>query len=351
MKVAVIGAGINGVMTCRALIKKGYEVHLYDKKSPLSETSSKSTNLLHGGLRYLETYDFELVKEAIIDRDWWLKNYQENTNIIPIYIPVKTIFEMIKYKIGLCIYDYFSKNSHVPVHTFCKKVENDPLCNNYRGYYIYYDGQMDSVKLGMDIIDELKNRSNFILFPNIMINKVGEDGTIKINDSVINYDKIVNVSGPWSDTLLEKSGISPPVNLKLVQGTHIIIDRIIKQGYLLKSNIDKRYFFVLPYKNQILIGTTELCVSGPENLKPSDDEIFYLIESFNFHFDEKITTDDIHHSYCGVRPLIDSKASNSSKISREYMLYESGKIISVFGGKWTTSKSLGNKVCNLIDNS
>ena len=354
MKIAIIGGGINGVMAAWELCKNNNTVTIYEKNTVMSQTSSASSKLLHGGLRYLENFEFRLVKEALRERQWWISQAPLIAKPIKIFIPVykKSRRPAWLYKLGLCLYDLFAGKKNLGKHKSYKKNEMKNLCpdlitDNLIKGFSYFDGQMDDYKLGMWAVNKVKKYKKFKMLEKTTVSKVDINGVVYFKDKKEYFDKIINITGPWANKLLSDSNVDSDYELDLVRGSHIIINRKLKQGYFLEVPGERRIFFVLPYKSQTLIGTTEVRQKISRKIKPSNAEIKYLINSYNHYFLNKISVKDLVDSFAGIRPLIkSSKDPNRSK--REYALQCNKNLISVFGGKWTSARALGKKIMEVI---
>jgi len=175
-------------------------------------------------------------------------------------------------------------------------------------------------------------------------NKTGRKQSAHVND----YDFVVNASGSYAEQLLIESEIKPKFKIDHIRGSHLVIDRQLSNGYLLEAPDEKRIFFVLPYNNQTLIGTTELRQSLYDPIQCSKQEEEYLINAYNYYFNNSINKKDIIDRFAGLRPLIKS-TQNFSKASREYAIQNNNRLITVYGGKWTTARALAKHVCNKIN--
>ena len=352
MNIAIIGGGINGVMTAWELCKKNHNVTLYEKKKLMTQTSSKSSKLLHGGLRYLENLEFGLVKEALNDRAWWLKNAPKLTTPLKIYIPIykNSRRSAWVYKIGLFLYDFLAGKENIGAHKYHNLSSISELCSELKkneliGGYSYFDGQMDDYKLGSWAASQVKKYKKFTLMENTAIDKMNLNGEIFFDGNKKRYDKVINIAGPWASKILEDNNISSIYKLDLIRGSHIIINRRSGNGFFLEVPNERRIFFVLPYNKKTLIGTTEERQTIGEQIKPSKKEITYLINAYNAHFVKPISEKDIADSFSGLRPLIKS-SSDPNKVTREYAIEMNKNLINVFGGKWTTARQLAKKVAN-----
>ncbi len=159
----------------------------------------------------------------------------------------------------------------------------------------------------------------------------------------LNFERIVNVAGPWAEGLANASGIELPYQLDLVRGSHLILNRPCPQAYLLEVVGERRVFFVLPWKDQTLLGTTEVRQGLDEPIECSAEEERYLLDAYNGYFATDAGPDDIVERFAGVRPLIKS-ARNPNRTTREYALHQQGKVVTVLGGKWTTALALSRQV-------
>jgi len=354
MKIAVIGGGINGIMTAWELCKHHHDVTLFEKNTLMSQTSSASSKLLHGGLRYLENFEFRLVKEALRERQWWINQAPDLARPLKIFIPVykQSRRPAWLYKIGLYLYDLFAGKQNIGKHRNHSKASMQELCpglkmNDLVKGFSYYDGQMDDYQLGVWAIDQAKQYKNFITIEKISIDRVDVNGEVVYNGNKEQFDKVINVAGPWAYQLLKDSDIDSDYELDLVRGSHIVVNRKLDHGYFLEAPGERRIFFVLPYKGQTLIGTTEVRQKISDEIKPTQSEIFNLLRAYNHYFLDSISEEDVVNSFAGVRPLVKS-SNNANKATREYMLQTNQNLISVFGGKWTTSRALAKKIIESV---
>lgn len=353
MRIAVIGGGINGIMTSWALAVAGHTVDLYEKSKLMTATSSASTKLLHGGLRYLEQGQFRLVCEALRERSWWINAAPHLASSIELILPVyrnsgRPVWQI---KAGLVLYDLLAGRLNLGRHRWrtrdelikmSPKLKTDGLA----GGFTFLDGQMDDLNLGLWAAQQAGN-AGVLIHENAPVERVDLDAGITINGNCINYDFVVNIAGPWAKQLLDRSGIRSRNDLDLVRGSHIIINEPLDYGYLLQVPEEKRICFVLPYLGQTLIGTTEVRQNLDQQTACSDEEAAYLLNIYNFYFQASKGRSDISKTFSGIRPLIRS-SEDPNKASREYVIEKKGKLITVFGGKWTTSRALAAKVANRI---
>ena len=345
-KIGIIGGGVTGLVVGIFLAKEGHNVSIYEKNSLLSQTSSKTTKLIHGGLRYLENFHFNEVKNGLNDRSWWLENFPKHTKKLKISIPFKSIFSLtlLKSFIGIKLYEILAGSKNIGSSKILKLLKDDKsfLKDEYKTYLSFYDGSMDDVSLGNELIQSARDL-NIDLLENNEVTNFGTNGMI----DGCNFDKIILAVGPWSKILLEQNDIESQRDIDFIKGSHLIIDREIDSGIMFSSICKSRYIFALPYNGGTLLGTTEEKVNHPDLAEISIDETNYLIESYNQILKKPISIPEIISSYSGVRPLIKSK-DNYHKSSRDFFIQKNESLLTIFGGKWTTSPSIARKIVTMI---
>lgn len=352
-RVAVIGGGINGVMIAWEFAKEGSLVDLYEKNTLMSATSRASSKMLHGGIRYLAQGHLGLVREALQERAWWLKQAPDLARQFELLLPVYRREGRPKWmlRLGTALYDLLARGSGFPKGRWYKPQEVLLAVPGLKqeglaGASSYWDGQMDDYALGLWAADQARN-AGVSIYEKAEVSLVNTgDGCICIAGRTKKYDLVINSTGPWVKQLLTESAVASDYSLDLVQGTHILVRGEIDKGCVLQVPKDKRIVFVLPYKGQVLIGTTERKIEKADAGELSDEEIDYLLNVYNQYFTNKLTRCDVLEVFFGVRPIV-SSASNISKASRESCLEKNGKLINIFGGKWTTSRSLAKSVLSL----
>ncbi len=364
--IAIIGGGINGVGIARDAAGRGYKVLLVEQDDLAAHTSSASSKLIHGGLRYLEYYEFKLVREALNEREVLL-------NIAPHIIwPLQFVLPHNKkmrpvwmIRAGLWLYDYLGKRKKLAGSkgvTLTNHICGKPLKQDYKKGFLYSDcwvqdarlvvlNAMDAKELGADILTYTKCESanqqegawNLDLS-----NKQGLEQSVRAKF-------LVNASGPWVvDFLQDKAKLKNDHSVRLVSGGHIVVPRIFDHdmAYIFQ-NADNRIVFAIPYEqNYTLVGTTELEVTQCLEQPITDNEINYLCESVNEYFNQQITPQDVVWHYTGVRPLLQDGSDDPTKATREYVLdlvEQPVPCLSVFGGKITTYRSLAENAMEKID--
>jgi glycerol-3-phosphate dehydrogenase len=250
------------------------------------------------------------------------------------------------------LYDLFAGKQNIGKHQNHSKASMQELCpglkmNDLVKGFSYYDGQMDDNKLGLWAVKQAKQYGNLTILENTTVDVIDIHGNLSYKGNSKKFDKVINISGPWSYQLLKDNNINSDYELDLIRGSHIVINRSLDHGYLLEVPNERRIFFVLAYRDQTLIGTTEVRQFILDVIRPSQEEVKYLINAYNNFFLDQITELDVVNSFAGLRPLI-KDALDPNKITREYAIQINKNLISIFGGKWTTSRALAKRVASNI---
>jgi len=356
----IIGGGINGSGVARDAAGRGYKVGLAEQFDFGSQTSSWSTKLIHGGIRYLENYEFNLVRESLAEREIIFhiaKNISKPLNfILPHVSSLRPSWLIL---IGLKLYDFLSGKSALPRS---KKIElnqfNDFIAEDFKFGYQFSDLQIDDSRLTLlNLLDAQNHGAE--LFNYTRVERVKKsDGFWKIklsNGETLHSKILINASGPMIlDSFKNVFKESSNYEIKLVQGSHIITKKLYKgrHAYILQQP-DRRIVFIIPYLEKYsLIGTTELEVDSPYKPQITPSEVNYLINCVNNFSKYKISKEDILGNYAGVRPLINEKNKNARQNTRDYHLeinLKEKSLINIYGGKLTTFRKLSEKLVDHID--
>lgn len=359
--VIILGAGINGSGIARELAMNGKQVTVIDKATIGSGTSSKSSRLIHGGLRYLETMEFMLVREALHDRQELLRIYPDLVKMksffIPIYKPSPRPAWMIW--VGLKLYDLLSGNAkqhrsrvihrkNFNIHAASFKHEG------LKAVFHYYDAKTNDLQLTQRVASDAKSHgANF--YENTIANDISEDGQrffIKTDNGNFSARTLINSTGPWIDDVNQHFKFPANFAIRKISGIHIILPGLLTSDLMFMQTKQKRIFFVIPEpsNNQTIIGTTEREESvSIDDVEICEEDIQYLIENINNYLTPgfQILRQNIKDAYIGVRPLV-AEAENPTNLSREYELdkhsFGNAKLLHIFGGKLTTYLSLARKV-------
>ncbi|MEA2782967.1 MAG: D-erythritol 1-phosphate dehydrogenase [Rhodospirillaceae bacterium] len=360
----VIGGGINGAGIARDAAGRGLSVLLCDKGDLAEGTSSRSGKLIHGGLRYLEYYEFRLVREALIEREVLLRAAPHiiwpMRFVLP-HSPEQRPAWLIR--LGLFLYDHLGGRRLLPatrVVDLARDAVGQPIREAYRKGFEYSDCWVDDARLvilnaidararGAEILPRTKARG---------ARRVRGVWEVELEDRhgsryrTVSARALVNAAGPWVERVLgEIQGAESRRRVRLVKGSHIVTPRFWdgEHAYLLQ-NTDKRVIFVNPYEGDLaLIGTTDIPVEGePGDARIDEREIDYLLDVVGRYFRHPPARADVLHSFSGVRPLYDDSAANPSAVTRDYIFEvdppgpRAGEapILSIFGGKITTYRKL-----------
>ncbi|CAH0536730.1 glycerol-3-phosphate dehydrogenase [Vibrio marisflavi] len=359
LDIIVVGGGINGAGIAADAAGRGLKVGLYDAKDFASATSSASSKLIHGGLRYLEHYEFRLVSEALAEREVILKKAPHIAFPMRFRLPHRPFLRpawMIR--AGLFLYDNLGKRTSLPSSKKIKLDAGNVTKNEMKVGFEYSDCWVDDARLvilnaqqAKEYGAEVKNYCSVIKAV-----RTNEMWTVTMKNHVTGTTftrqcrALVNATGPWVKEFIDENiDIKSPYGIRLIKGSHIIVPKIHgeKQSYILQ-NEDKRIVFVIPYLDKFsLIGTTDVEYKGdPRKVEISNEECQYLVDVANKHFVKQISTKDIVSTFSGVRPLCDDESDSPQAITRDYTLsldsnQNKAPLLSIFGGKLTTYRKLG----------
>ena len=357
----VIGGGINGAGIARDAAGRGLKVLEVEMADLASATSGWSSKLIHGGLRYLEYYEFRLVREALEEREVLLNAAPHIVRPMRFVLPHdKTMRPVWMIRIGLYMYDHLGKRVSLPgSHTvkFPHIEFSAGLKSEIRSGIVYSDCRVDDARLTILTAMSAREKGATVLTRTKFTGGRREDGLWKADlqdmrtgeRRTVTAAAIANVAGPWVSTVLE--GVphrTTGAKVRLVKGSHIVVPKVHSLGHAcILQNVDRRVIFVIPFEGKwSLIGTTDVPVNTPEEaVDITDKETDYLIEAANRFLAKPISRADVVWTFAGVRPLYDDGKSDPSSITRDYIFEldeEGGKapVLSVFGGKLTTYRCL-----------
>ncbi|BCA95356.1 glycerol-3-phosphate dehydrogenase [Legionella antarctica] len=364
--VAVIGGGINGCGCAADAALRGLSVVLLEQDDLASKTSSSSTKLIHGGLRYLENYEFALVKKALEERQTLLTIAPHLVHPQSFILPYqKHMRPSWLLRLGLFFYDHLSRKNRLPK---CKTVRRNrknnyftPLTDKLKRGFLFYDAATDDARLTIINAIQAKNHGA-VIHPNSTVTKAEVVNnlwqlTIQPKNGTVYRlfaRSIINAAGPWVESIAKLTHIPVIHQITLVKGSHIIVPKLYegKHAYFLQND-DKRVIFVIPYHGFSMIGTTDTLFKGAlkDGIHISKKETDYLISLVNSYFKIKFNSNDIVYSWSGVRPLLASEGTELKALSRDY-IYEFSStpapIVTIFGGKITTYRQLAEETVNQL---
>ncbi len=383
----IIGGGVTGACVARDAALRGLSVALVEKNDFLSATSAGSSKLAHGGLRYLANFELSLVRESLRERRIWARIAPHMVTPVPFLIPLYGTRAAVTMSVGLTLYDWLSydrnrlddPDKHMPSH---KRVSRDgalaraPFLNpeGLTGAMIYYDCQMYSPeRMGIECIGDAADRgaqvANYAEVSEILREDEGNRGRItgaRVTDRLdgssheIRAALTINATGPWGDmvmALAEKDG-DPARRLLRSKGIHLITRKITDDVALAVQPKGGGHFFVIPWRDHTLFGTTDTVFKGrPDELGVTEQDIADFLEVINAGLPGlNLTRDDVEHFYAGLRPLVDTNPNEEEKdsygASRASEVFDHAEegldgLLSALGGKWTTSRHLAAEIVDL----
>ncbi len=356
----VIGGGINGAGIARDAAGRGLMVALLDAGDLGGATSSASTKLIHGGLRYLEFYQFGLVRKALAEREVLLDIAPHISWPQPFVLPHSPEQRpewMLR--AGTWLYDHLARRDVVPGSAKIDLRQDRAgraLLPQFRTGFRYWDGWIDDARLVIANAQDVRARGGTVLPRTKVVRAAFADGlwTVTLDSGrSLAARRIVNAAGPWAETVARTVlGRNDAPALRLVQGSHLVTRRVhLGRDAFMLQQPDGRIVFVIPYEHDFsLIGTTERGIDAPGAVSVSDEEADYLLAAVNRYLARPLTRDDVVHRYAGVRPLIVEAGKGDRETSRDYSLVEHPGVpaLTVVGGKITTYRVLAEAVLKMV---
>lgn len=362
----VVGGGINGAGIARDAAGRGLSVVLCEKDDLASHTSSASTKLIHGGLRYLEYYEFGLVRKALIEREVLLRSAPH------IMWPLRFVMPHAQgqrpawlIRAGLFLYDMLAKRELLPASssiTLSRHAAGQPLKPQFKRGFVYSDGWVDDARLVLLNALDAKEKGATVLTRTRCARLVREadhwQASLQCSDGgtvQVRARSVVNATGPWTaDFLKQAAPTAQGRHLRLIKGSHIVVKRLFEHDHAyIFQHPDGRIVFAIPYENDFtLIGTTDLDYQGDSGKVTIDEtEISYLCELSSYYFSKPIVPADVVWTYSGVRPLVEDASAQAKAVTRDYRFEldrEGAPLLSIFGGKITTFRKLAEEAVDLL---
>ncbi len=354
----VVGGGINGAGIARDAAGRGLRVLLCEQDDLAAHTSSASTKLIHGGLRYLEQFEFRLVRKALAEREVLLGVAPHIIRPLRFVLPHEPHLRPAwTIRAGLFLYDHLARRRRLPgsgTVDLRRHEAGGALRAGYRDGFVYSDGWVDDARLVVLNALDAHERGARVLTRTRCTRIAREQGawtaTLHGADGAresVRARAVVNATGPWVGQFLDQATpLRASQAVRLVKGSHIVVPRLFDHPYAyIFQNADRRIIFAIPYEREFtLIGTTDVDYHGdPARVAISSDEVQYLIENASRHFRRPVATADVVWSYAGVRPLHEDESSDPSSVTRDYSFefdVDGPALLSVFGGKITTYRRL-----------
>jgi glycerol-3-phosphate dehydrogenase len=368
----VIGGGIIGAGVARDAALRGLSVLLIEKEDFACGTTSRSTRLIHGGLRYLRTLDFKLVKQDLNEREILLKIAPHLVHRLEFVIPLlKTEpFYRLSLPLGLWLYNRFSHGASLPstYHLSAKEtVDLEPSLENTDGLvgaYLYYDAQVAyAERLCIENLTDAAARGALIINHAPVTGLVFKDNIlsgVQIKDELSGEDFqvkgriILNATGPWTDTILHQFEAGHTYTIRKTKGVHLLTDKISNNALVLFAKSDGRLCFVIPWLDHTLVGTTDTDYNGNlDEVYADKSDVDYLVSELGHYF-PNFKRENIHSTYASLRPLVPKKNKSASDNSRAHRLVDHEQqdgikgLISILGGKNTAYRGISEEAVNLI---
>ena len=364
----VVGGGINGCGIARDAAGRGLSVILCEQDDLAAHTSSASTKLIHGGLRYLEQWQFKLVRKALQEREVLLASAPHLIRPLRFVMPhdahLRPMFEI---RAGLFLYDHLAPRKRlaasraVDLHWHPAGSGLDP---RFRKGFIYSDAWADDARLvALNARDAAEHGATVLTRVRCEhAERRADDWRVQLAPThggtppeTVHARALVNAAGPWVASFLrERTTVSAHRTVRLIKGSHIIVPQIFRHRFAyIFQNIDRRIVFAIPYEREFtLIGTTDVEHHGPpQDVAISAAEIEYLCATVNRYFIRQTGAQDVVHSYAGVRPLLEDESADPAKVTRDYALeldVQGAPILNVFGGKITTFRRLAEEAVDQL---
>ena len=372
--IVVIGGGASGAGVALDAVTRGLSVALVEKRDFASGTSSRSSKLIHGGLRYLERLEFALVREALRERELLRRNAPHLSRPLPFLVPVYTDKErsplgknVLKLRAGLMLYDKLAGHHDFAPHrwlppdqalAYAPHLSPDGL----RGAFLYYDGLTDDARLVIEIIKTAANRGAVVVNYTDATGLALRDGRItgvEVSDTLgekrltVAARVVINAGGVWADKVIRMADPGAPRALRPSKGIHVVLaaEKLNNRAAVLIPSLgEQRFLFVIPWQGRVVIGTTDTDYSGGmDDPHATTEEIQRIVKSAARSFpDAGLMTEDVISSFAGLRPLVASDDAATKELSRrEEILENQSGMISVVGGKLTTWRAMAERAVDL----
>ena len=367
----IVGGGAIGCGAARDAARRGLQVALVEQEDFGSGTTSRSTRLIHGGLRYLELFDFALVREDLREREILLRTAPHLVRPLPFLVPMYRwpLYHRLRLRAGMVLYDLLSLDRSLPGHRFLSRAETlarepglDP--NQLQGAACYYDAQAElperlCLENALDAADQGALLRNYTRLVRLIV-EAGQVRGAELEDSLtgqratLEARRVLFASGAWLDRTLAETGVSTKPLLRTTRGVHLVGPRLSNQAIVLFARHDRRLFFVVPWRGLSLIGTTDTDEPDPpERAHAAPDDVRYLVEETRRAFPaaEQFRP---YYSMAGVRALVRKEGVHASQVSRRHRLLDHGSaggpagLISILGGKLTAYRAIAEEAVDLV---
>lgn len=366
----IIGGGITGVGVAREATRRGIRTALVEQRDFAWGTSSRSTKLIHGGLRYLRNLEFGLVRESVVERQKLLRMAPHLVHPLPFVFPVYTgdPDPLWMLKIGLMMYDWFSgKDTQIPHRMARGKavLQWEPLLkqDGLVGAGIYQDCATDDARLTIEVLQSAVQwgavAANYAAVTGFRHDASGKLEAVEVEDTLtgqrfpIRAKRVLSACGPWADIVRRMDDPSAPPLLRLTKGVHITVrrERLPLTNAVTMRGTDGRIMFAIPSGAFTYLGTTDTDYSGrPEDVRVEREDVEYILKAAHKNFPgQKLGFDDVVSAWAGLRPLVRSQAADPSAVSRGYELFPSASgLVTVAGGKLTAFRAMASHIVDYL---
>ncbi|BDA79027.1 glycerol-3-phosphate dehydrogenase [Leptospira kobayashii] len=366
--ILILGGGATGAGTALDASLRGYKVALLEKKDFASGTSSRSTKLIHGGVRYLAQFHFKLIHEALTERKRLLQNAPHLVKPLPFVLPTYSWYEKPYFSIGLTMYDFLAGTSTVPGHRRISKEEALQAFpalkkQSLKGGISYYDAQFNDARLNVATIRGAKEAGADI------VSRMEVEGFLKEGGKIVGVKAVdlltkkkvsirakvvANTTGVWIDAIRKLDDPNANSVLSPSQGIHLVFSKEkipCTSAMIIPKTADGRVVFVIPWEGKVVLGTTDTAIKSIDDEPlPLKDEVEFLLKTGNDYLDTKLSKGDILSVFSGLRPLISPEGSQNTKsISREEaILVSDSGLVTMSGGKWSTYRKMGEDLTDRL---
>jgi glycerol-3-phosphate dehydrogenase len=367
LDLVIVGGGITGAGIALDAASRGLSVGLIERNDFASGTSSKSSKLVHGGLRYLEQREFGLVREASTERDLLTRLAPHLVEPIPFVIPVSGRTIRAKFGVGLWAYDALASFKNLKVHRYIDREETERMVpplprGKLRGGFVYYDAKTDDSRLVLEVLVQA-TRHGAIVANHLSVEHIDADGEVKdvsVRDTLdgrsfsVRARRVIVAAGVWSDVVESRTKPDAEPRLRPSKGIHIVLTRSampLAESAAFIPDIDKRrMLFVIPWHDAVLVGTTDDAYEGDIDAPSvTKEDRNYCLDSLNAAFGMQLTEDDIAGAYAGLRPLIQGKKGATADLSRRHAIFDIAPgVLGITGGKLTTYRRMAQDAVDRI---
>lgn len=371
--VLVIGGGASGVGVMLDALSRGLSAALVDRQDFMAGTSSRSTKLIHGGVRYLEQAfkgldysKYELVKEALAERKRMLNMAPHLAWPLTLITPAKSLIGLPYYRFGLGLYDVLSGSERLGKSRIESKIELKRACPSLdmkplKGGVSYMDGQFDDARFGIAMVRTALEQGGLALNHTQVDELIFENGKVRgahCTDLIgqtrltVKAKAVVNCTGPWTDHLRTMADPNAKPMMTVSSGIHLLLNKNLLpegRGILIPETDDGRVLFMLPWLGKTLVGTTDDPAELHDNPRASQDEVDYLIKHINEWLIDPISLSDVSASFSGLRPLVSNPDGGStSSLTRDHLIRDDNGLTTLTGGKWTTWRRMAEDCMDVV---